>query len=144
MTPYEAHKRMLWRMMVKILTVGVAFLSLAFAWPDAMSPEVYGVKAYAVPAEVWALGFISASGLVIYGLHINGRMPLLSPTLRLLGLAFLLGQYLYLTWSAFGAPDGEVIVIFSALFFIPDLAGFARVEARQVVTRWGIARNVSR
>lgn len=136
---YEAHKRAMWRMMVKILTVGIAFLALSFFWPDAMSPDVYGARAYAIPAEVWALGFISSSGLVIYGLHINGRKPLFTPLLRLVGLAFLLGQYAFLTVSAWGAPDGEVIVIFSALFFIPDLWQFAVVEARQLVTRWKVA-----
>lgn len=138
---YDANKRMMWRMMVKILAVGIAFLALSFFWPDAMSPNVYGAQAHAVPAEVWALGFIAAPGLVIFGLHINGRKPRLTPLLRLVGITFLFGQYAYLAVSAMGAPDGEAIVIFSVLFFAPDLVYFARVETRQLIARWGALRN---
>lgn len=141
---YEAHKTVLWRSVTKILLVGVAFLVLSFAWPDAMSPNVYGARAHAVPAEVWALGFISAAGLVIYGLHINGRMPLFTPLLRLVGLAFLFAQFGYLAYSALFAPDGEVVLIFSVLFFMPDLWHHARIEAMQLAYRWRLARDVAR
>lgn len=141
---YEAQKIILWRFARRMLVVGVAFLALSFFRPDAMSPNVYGIRAYSIPAEIWALGFISASGLIIYGLHINGRMPLLTPLLRLAGLAFLAIMYALLTVSAWSAPDGEVIVIFSVMFFLPDILAYARVESRQWLHRWRLARNVAR
>lgn len=141
---YAAQKLMLWRLAKKMLAVGVAFLVLSYVRPDAMSPNVYGMRAYSIPAEIWSLGFISASGLVIYGLHINERMPLVTPLLRMTGLAFLAGLFGYLAVSAWSAPDGEVIVVFSVVFFIPELTDFVRVESRMLIARRGNARNVSR
>lgn len=141
---YEAHKRSLWRFSLGVVLVGTAFLCLSVVWPDAMRQEEYGAKAYAIPAEIWALGFISGGGLIIYGLHINGRKPLFTPAIRLLGLMFLIGLFGYLAYSALSAPGGAVIVIFSTLFFIPYLWHFAIAEARQLALRWRIARNVSR
>lgn len=141
---YAEHKRQLWRVSTLIFAVGVAFLVRSLVYPDAMSPDVYGAKAYAVPAEIWSLGFMSASGLVIYGLHINGRMPRVTPLLRLAGLTFLVGQFGFLAWSAFHAKGGEAVTLFSVLFFIPLLGHFSQVEARQLLMRWRLARNVAR
>lgn len=112
---------MQWEFCWKVFACGLGFLVLSLGWPDAMSPSVYGKAAYDVPAEVWSMAFMSASLLVIYGLHINGRKPLLTPLLRIAGYGLLLALFLYLILSAASAPDGAVIIVFGSLFFVPTI-----------------------
>lgn len=137
----DAHKRYLWRFAHGILIVGVAFFVLSFLSPAAMTSHQYGAKAGAIPAGIWALGFIAASGLVIFGLHINGRAPRLTPLIRLFGLGFLLMQFVILSLSAWSARDGATVVIFSACFFVPHLMHFICADARLLKTRWGSIRD---
>lgn len=139
----DAHKKYLWRFANGMLLVGVAFFALAFLSPEVMSTRQYGIRAGAVPPEFWALGFIAAAGLVIFGLHINGRRPRFTPLIRLAGLLFLLMQYIILVLSAWTAPEGATIVIFSACFFIPHLLHFIRADARLLIVRWGAQAHVT-
>ena len=133
---FDKHKNELWRHMKGILAVGVAFGVLSLIVPGAMRPNVYGTRAYAVEAEIWAIAFIAASGLVIYGLHINGRMPKLTPILRIIGLTSLVALFGYLGFSAWTAPDGAVVVVFSLLYFVPILLSYVYADLRLLVVRW--------
>lgn len=141
---YDAHKRELWRFARGLFLVGAAFMALAVVFPDSMRPDEYGARAYAIPAEIWALGFMSSSGLIIFGLHINGRKPLFTPLLRLVGIVALFCLFSFLAFSALSAKGGTAIVAFSLLFFDLYLLHFARVELAQLLNRWGLARHVSR
>jgi hypothetical protein len=132
---FDAHKRGLYRFCRGLILVGIAFGVLSAVDPESMGPTVYGARAYAIPAEAWALGFVSASSLVIYGLHINGRRPMFTPILRLIGIAFLMWMFGFLAISAWGADDGEPIVIFSVLFFGIDLVEFAWTDLRILWSR---------
>lgn len=133
----DAHKAYLWRFAQGVFIVGLAFLVLSVGWPGAMRPEEYGRAAYAIPAEIWALGFMASSGLIIFGLHINGRKPLFTPVLRMIGVGFLIFQYIYLAASSWSAPGGAVIFVFSVLFFLPMLAHFFYADLRLLLARWG-------
>lgn len=134
---YDAHKRAVWRNMVGILAVGVAFGTMSLMTPTAMSPEVYGVRAYAVEAEIWSMSFISSSVLVLYGLHINGRMPRVSPSLRIIGLVTLIWLFGFLGYSAWSASQGAVVVVFSVLYFVPILLSYVYADLRLLAARWG-------
>lgn len=132
----EHERASLARMSWGIVLVGLAFAGAAMLAPDIMSPEVYGPKAYAVDAEVWSLSFIASGGLVLYGVHINGRKPLFTPALRVLGLTVLGSLFGFLAYSAAFAPSGSVVVIFSAVYFIPEIIGYMRTDLRLLRTRW--------
>jgi len=113
---------------------GVAFLIAAKLMPDAMAPNVYGQAAYDIDAETWALGFIAAPLLVIYGIHINGR-ALFSPALRIIGYLCLLGLFVYLICSAWHSPDGFIIVAFGGFFFVPSILRYLRVNIMDAAAR---------
>jgi hypothetical protein len=132
---FDTHKRSLFRFCRGLILVGIAFGVLSVIDPESMGPAVYGARAYAIPAEAWALGFVSAAALVIFGVHINGRRPTFTPIIRLIGIAFLMGMFGYLAHSAWGAEDGEPIVIFSILFFGVDLVEFAWTDLRILWSR---------
>lgn len=137
----DAHKSYLWRFANGILLVGVAFFAMSLLASDVMSLDQYGAMANAIPPGIWALGFIAASGLVLYALHINGRKPRFTPLIRLVGLGFLLMLFVLLALSAWTAEGGYTIVVFSALFFIPHLLHFIRTDLRLLITRWGAVRH---
>ena len=137
----DAHKSYLWRFASGLLSVGVAFFAMSLLASDVMSLDQYGAMASAIPAGIWALGFVAASGLVLQGLHINGRKPKFTPLIRLLGLLFLLMLFAVLTLSALTARGGDTIVVFSALFFIPHLLHFIRADLRLLIMRWGAVRH---
>lgn len=132
---YDMHKRSLWRSMIGILAVGVAFGALSILTPSAMGRDVYGARAYAVEAEIWAMSFISSSLLVIYGLHINGRMPRITPILRIVGLVTLIFLFAFLGYSAWSAPQGTVVVVFSLLYFVPILLSYVYADLRLFASR---------
>jgi hypothetical protein len=125
-----------WSFGVRMFGCGLLFYIASAVWPEAMPEGVYGTMAYDVDAETWALGFMAASGMVLYGVHINGRWKW-SPVLRIFGHFFLLCMFAYLVASALLAPFGSVVVIFGGLFFIPELIGFLRSNVRDLAVRYG-------
>ena len=125
-----------WSFALRMFACGFLFYVASAVWPEAMPVGVYGETAYDIDAEIWALGFMAASGLVLYGVHINGRWRW-SPALRIAGLMVLLAMFAFLVASALFAPFGSVIVIFGGLFFIPELIGFLRSNVRDMVVRYG-------
>ena len=118
----------------RIFLCGLLFYIWASMMPGAMAPEVYGQVAFDIEAETWALGYMSASGLIMYGVIINGRWRW-SPILRLLGLFALLLMFIILVLSALTATFGSVVAIFGGLFFIPEIVGFIRVNILDMVAR---------
>lgn len=123
-----------WRFCLRIFACGLLFYVAAKVWPDAMPVQVYGQMAYDIAAETWALGFMSASGMVAYGVHINGRWRW-SPVLRIVGYMILLMMFAFLVGSAFHAPFGAVVVIFGGLFFVPMVIGFLRINLMDFIAR---------
>lgn len=119
---------------IRVFLCGVLFYLWSAMRPDAMSAEVYGQIAIDIADHVWALGYMSASGLVLYGVVINGRWKW-SPILRLLGFFALLFLFLVLVISALTAPFGSVVAIFGGLFFIPEILNFIRVNIMDMVVR---------
>jgi hypothetical protein len=128
-----------WAFAWRIFACGMLFFIAASIWPEAMPSEVYGEMAYQIEAETWALGFMGASALLAYGVHINGRWRW-SPTVRVTALMFLLGMFAYLVASAVTAPAGSVVAIFGGLFFIPMIAGFLKTNLRDLRVRWSYGR----
>jgi len=133
MTPM-AERADQWRFCFRMMWCGVALLVAARIIPGAMAPDVYGQAAYDIDAETWALGFISAPLLVIYGIHINGRLRF-SPALRIAGYLCLLGMFVYLICSAWHSPDGFIIVAFGAFFFVPSILRYLRINILDAVVR---------
>jgi hypothetical protein len=125
-----------WRFALSLFLVGFAFMVAANFLPSAMSPNVYGYIVYDTPAEIWASGFMAASGLVLYGLHINGRWYW-SPVIRVAGYALLAFLFGIIAVSAVYSPDGLVLTIWSVLFFIPQSLLFLRISVADM--RWRIA-----
>jgi hypothetical protein len=125
-----------WSFALRMFGCGFLFFVASSVWPEAMPIGVYGEAAYDIDAETWALGFMAAAGLVLYGVHINGRWRW-SPLLRIAGHGFLLAMFAYLVASALFAPFGSVVVIFGGLFFIPELIGFLRSNVRDLAVRYG-------
>ena len=123
-----------WRFCLRIFTCGLLFYAAAKLWPDAMPVEVYGHLAYDIAAETWSMGFMSASGMVAYGIHINGRWKW-SPVLRICGYLMLLMMFAFLVGSAIQAPFGAVIVIFGGVFFVPMVIGFLRINLVDFIGR---------
>lgn len=124
-----------WRFVWRIFACGLLFYIAARAWPDAMPVQVYGQMAYDIDAETWSLGFMSASGMAAYGIHINGRWRW-SPVLRLSGYLLLLMMFAYLVGSAITAQFGAVVAIFGGMFFIPMLVGFLRINLADFLARF--------
>jgi hypothetical protein len=79
---------------------------------------------------------MAAAGMVLYGVHINGRWKW-SPVLRIAGHFLLLSMFAYLVASALFAPFGSVVVIFGGLFFIVELIGFLRSNVHDLAVRRG-------
>lgn len=125
-----------WSFALRMLTCGFLFFIASSVWPEAMPEDVYGSMAYDIDAETWSLGFMAASGLLIYGVLINGRWRW-SPVLRIAGLSMLLAMFVYLVVSALHAPYGSVIVIFGGLFFVPEILIFLRSNVRDLAARYG-------
>lgn len=92
-------------------------------FPGAMSPEQFGWMAYDIDAEVWGFGFMSASGLSAYGIHINGRWRW-SPYIRIVGYLILLVLFGILAISGLGAKYGFQTVIYAVAFFGFGIAGY--------------------
>jgi len=133
-------KQSQWRFAWRMFACGLAFYVASGFWPDVMPSQVYGDMARDIQAEIWALGFMSSSGMVAYGTYINGRWQW-SPALRIAGHVALLIMFAYLCASAFSAPFGAVIVIYGGLFFIPAIVGFLRMNVADLMAR---ARHGSR
>ena len=130
-----------WRSAWSFVACGLLFLAMSNIEPKAFSPEIYGYWAYQTPAEIWSAGFMVAGMFWVYGLHINGRAPLFSPVLRIIGVGMLLALFLMLIWSALTAPYGTIVVVFGGLFFVPELVRDLHVNLRLWLFRWGL-RNV--
>lgn len=129
-----------WRFALSLFIVGFAFMIAANFTPDAMKPNVYGYIVFDTPAEVWSAGFMAASGLVLYGLHINGRW-FWSPVIRVAGYALIAMLFSIIAWSAFHSPDGLVLTIWSVLFFIPQALLFLRVAVADMVWRFTVGKS---
>ena len=128
-----------WAFAWRIFACGMLFFVASSIWPEAMPADVYGDLAYQIEAETWSLGFMGASALLAYGVHINGRWRW-SPLARITGLGFLLAMFSFLVWSAIHAPAGSVVAIFGGLFFIPMIAGFLWTNIRDLRVRWSYGR----
>lgn len=115
-----------WRFAMSVFVVGFAFMVAAFFFPRTMTPNVYGYMVYDTPAEIWASGFMAAAGLVLYGLHINGRW-FWSPMIRGAGYGLVILMFSIVGWSAATAVDGIHLTIWSVLFFIPQALFFLRI-----------------
>lgn len=118
----------------RIFLCGLFFFVWSYFLPGAMSPEVYGVAATDIKAATWSLGYMSAAGLILYGVIINGRWRW-SPILRLTGFFALLLMFIVLVVSSLSAPHGSVVAIFGGLFFIPEILYFIRANILDMVAR---------
>lgn len=101
-----------------ICVCGIAFLFWSRLWPEAMDVGTYGYAAYDTDAEIWSLAYVSAGALVVIGAGAGPIWPL-AVAARMLGFALLAAMSWLLTASAWHAPTGAPVVIFSALFFGP-------------------------
>jgi len=119
---------------IRVFLCGLLFYIWSSMLPGAMAPEVYGQAAFDIEAETWSIGFMSAAGLILYGVIINGRWRW-SPILRLLGFFALLLMFTVLVLSSISAQFGSVVAIFGGLFFIPEIVGFIRVNILDMVAR---------
>lgn len=110
-----------------IAICGLAFWAWAKLWPDAMSPATYGYAAYDTEAEIWAMAYMGAGALIVAGAAVNhlGRVAALA---RASAFALLLVMSYVLAVSAWAAPNGAPVVIFSSLFFGPVAAIFIRIN----------------
>ena len=114
---------------------GAAFLIASRTVPSAMSIKQFGALAYDIPAETWAMGYMSASALSAYGIHINGRWRW-SAVFRIAGYVALLSMFCVLIWSAWSAPYGMQTVVFGGLFFVPVIVWFLRINLSDFGARW--------
>ena len=124
----------------RVFLCGLAFFIASAFWPSPMAPAVYGIAAYDIQAEAWAVGFMSSSALVLWGVTINGRWYY-SPFVRMTGFAALLVMFLVLSISAMSAPMGSVVVIFGGLFFVPDCIRFLRLNIIDAMARHDTGRD---
>lgn len=87
-----------------------------------MSPDVYGDLSYHIDAKIWAKSFLTTSIIYLIGLHQNGRMPLLSPMLRMFSNVVLFVLHAYLGVSAFvgmvSDPEFKGSVVFAYSIFM--------------------------
>lgn len=128
-----------WRFAIQLFLIGFAFLIAAFFFPQTMAQNVYGMIAYDTPAETWAAGFIASSGLVLYGLHINGRW-FWSPMIRGLGYTLLIVLFGIIGLSSAKASDGLHLTIFAVLYFIPQAFHFLRIAVCDMKGRFANGR----
>lgn len=112
---------------ILIALCGLAFWFWARLWPAAMAPETYGYAAYDTEAEIWAMAYMGAGGMVVAGAAVDGLWRL-APLARAVGFALLLVMSYTLALSAWDAPHGAPVVIFSSLFFGPVAALFLRLN----------------
>lgn len=119
---------------VRIFLCGLLFYVWSVMMPNAMPVDVYGKTAFDIQTSVWALGFMSAASLVLYGVIINGRWRW-SPLLRLTGFSAILFMFAVLVVSALTAPYGSVVAIFGGIFFIPGIIGFIGKNIMDMVAR---------
>jgi hypothetical protein len=119
---------------------GAVFMVVSMFMPGTMAPNVYGYMVYDTPAEVWAMGFMASSGLVLYGLHINGRW-FWSPMIRAAGFGLIVFMFSLLGWSAADTPDGVHLTIWSAFFFIPQALFFLRVAFADMRGRFALGKS---
>ena len=124
-----------WRFAMALFLAGSAFMIAAVFYPGTMTPNVYGYMVYDTPAEIWASGFMASSGLVLYGLHINGRW-FWSPMIRGAGFALVVFMFSLVGWSAFDTTDGIHLTIWSLFFFIPQALFFLRVAIMDMRERY--------
>jgi hypothetical protein len=103
---------------------GVAFLLWSRLWPSAMDVGTYGYAAYDTDAEIWSLAYVSAGMLIVVG-ALAAPIWVGSVAARVAGFGMLLMMSCILAMSAWHAPNGAPVVIFSALFFAPAAAIFA-------------------
>ena len=128
-----------WRFSIQIFIVGFMFLVAASFFPETMAPNVYGYMTYDTPAEIWAAGFMAASGLVLYGLHINGRW-FWSPMIRGAGYALIIMLFGIVSWSAASTKDGLHLTIFGGAFFIPQALFFLRIAFADMRGRFSVGK----
>ena len=126
-----------WRFAFSLFLVGLCFMVAAWFFPNTMTPNVYGYMVYDTPAEVWAMGFMASAGLVLYGLHINGRW-FWSPMIRAAGYVLIILMFSIVWWSALWSPDGLVLTIWSGIYFIPQAVLFLRVAFADMRGRFAV------
>lgn len=114
-----------------IAACGVAFLVWARLWPEAMAVQTYGYAAYDTDAEIWALAYVSAGGMIVIGAGAGG-LWWGGYWARLLGYALLALMSYLLALSAWPAPHGAPVVIFSAFFFGPAAVLQAALTVREM------------
>lgn len=129
-----------WRFALALFTVGFAFLVAAYFAPNTMTPNVYGYMVYDTPAEVWAAGFMASSGLVLYGLHINGRW-FWSPMIRGAGFVLIVLMFSIVAWSAAFSSDGLALTIWSVIYFIPQALLFLRIAFADMMGRFAVGKS---
>jgi len=125
-----------WWFVWKMFGSGLLFYLATTLWIDVMPPEVYGAMAHNIQSSIWSLGFMSSSGMVIYGISINGRWRW-SPLLRIVGYVMLLMMFSFLAVSSLFSQYGAVVLIFSVVYFIPTIASFIKVNIDDLTARWG-------
>ena len=106
-----------------IAACGLAFWFWSRLWPDAMSPATYGYAAYDTEAEIWAMAYMGAGAMIVAGSAVDGLWRA-APLARASAFALLLVMSYVLALSAWDAPNGAPVVIFSSLFFGPVAAIF--------------------
>lgn len=119
---------------VLIALCGMAFWLWATTWPEAMSITTYGYAAFETDAEIWALAYVAAGALVVGGCAVD-RTWILAPVARAVAFSMLLIMSYLLARSAWDAPHGAPVVIFSALYFGPAAAGFVVLNLRDYAAR---------
>lgn len=98
--------------------VGAAFLVLAVFLPDVMSPVVYGDFAYSIPAEMWALCWMSCGSAIMVATTKNGEWKR-SALIKAFGHFSIVLLFSMVAGSAVSAEHGAHIVAFSVVFFVP-------------------------
>lgn len=119
----------------QVLISSILFWVGMILYPDALGAQVYGATAQVFQAEAWAAGFMGASLLVIYGIHINGRWRW-SPFLRILGFSLMAAMFSALVFSSLSAPTGVVIWAFTIPAFLYPCLRFLRLNILDARVRW--------
>lgn len=123
----------------RIFIIGFLFMVYDLLAGGTMSPRTYGYIAYDIDAKWWAGGQMTFSALCLYGLMINGKAPLLTPILRLIGWSMLAVMFCILAISAAMAEDGVHITLIILVIFLPDTATYCATNARDLWKRRGWA-----
>jgi len=103
-----------------LFLVGLLFFVSAMSGA-VMAPEIFGNAVYIIHAEIWALAIAISAGVVILG-QVFAKWY--GPALRIAGNVVMLcvfGAFAYLSRQA---VFGDLLVAFSAVYFVPQCAVF--------------------